>query len=270
METQFQQEQSRELNNAWSALYLSSLKYPILAGNLQERFKVYASKVNLLKDSYKTAILTASDEYILEQFAYLRSLGVDIPDDIDAIIDAQKEKSDSLYAQLFAGIPIWCTNTISTIQLNNLYLSSLQLKESEVRQALFGKGGDTASSFEKIDNSRKLNLTNIIWTVGGTAVSSIIDATNSKSSDTLMKMAMAVIDRRTTNCCLRVHGQIQPNNKPFILTGYPSFDSKMMQPPFHWNCRTSVITYVDRIIPLKEQQKNMRSLAISEQKSRKS
>ena len=58
------------------------------------------------------------------------------------------------------------------------------------------------------------------------------------------KQAVAVIDNRTTNCCLLVHGQIQPFGKPFELTGTPRFADKMHWPGFHYFCRTSVALYL--------------------------
>jgi hypothetical protein len=59
----------------------------------------------------------------------------------------------------------------------------------------------------------------------------------------LQKQAIAVIGDRTTDTCLRVHGQIQPVGEPFTLTGEPRFADKMMTPAFHWNCRTSIAMY---------------------------
>lgn len=58
------------------------------------------------------------------------------------------------------------------------------------------------------------------------------------------KQAIAALDQRTTDCCLRVHGQVQPFNSPFELTGTPRFADKMDFPAFHYYCRTSVSLYV--------------------------
>lgn len=57
------------------------------------------------------------------------------------------------------------------------------------------------------------------------------------------KQAIAAIGPTTTDCCLRVHGQIVGVNEPFVLTGTPRFADRMMAPSFHWNCRTSVAMY---------------------------
>ncbi len=52
------------------------------------------------------------------------------------------------------------------------------------------------------------------------------------------KQAIAAIDERTTDTCLRVHGQIQPFDSPFTLTGRPRYARKQQFPPFHDFCRT--------------------------------
>lgn len=59
----------------------------------------------------------------------------------------------------------------------------------------------------------------------------------------LKKQAVAAMSSDTTQTCLRVHGQIQDVGKPFEVVGTPSFGRRQMQPPFHWNCRTSVAPY---------------------------
>ncbi len=58
------------------------------------------------------------------------------------------------------------------------------------------------------------------------------------------KQAFAAIDRRTTETCLRVHGQIRPLNGEFKLTGTPRFADEMDWSPFHHWCRTSVALYL--------------------------
>ncbi len=61
----------------------------------------------------------------------------------------------------------------------------------------------------------------------------------------IKKQAIAAIDHRTTDCCLRVHGQIQPLDKPFRLSGTPRYASRMDWPPFHLWCRTAIVLYMD-------------------------
>lgn len=55
-----------------------------------------------------------------------------------------------------------------------------------------------------------------------------------------LKQALAGVDERTTDCCLRVSGQAQPVDKPFKLTGTPRYADELIGPPFHGYCRTAV------------------------------
>lgn len=58
------------------------------------------------------------------------------------------------------------------------------------------------------------------------------------------KQVVAALDERTTDCCLRAHGQIQPFDAPFQLTGYPRLADSLDWPPFHHWCRSSGVLYL--------------------------
>lgn len=58
------------------------------------------------------------------------------------------------------------------------------------------------------------------------------------------KQAVAGLDENTTDCCLQVHGQIQPLNGKFHLTGTPRFADDLDHTPFHMHCRTSIVLYL--------------------------
>lgn len=58
------------------------------------------------------------------------------------------------------------------------------------------------------------------------------------------KQAVAGLDERTTDCCLRVHGQVQPIGEKFKLTGTPRYADEMDHSPFHYRCRTSIVLYL--------------------------
>lgn len=57
--------------------------------------------------------------------------------------------------------------------------------------------------------------------------------------DDFLRQAVAAVDERTTDCCLRVHGQVVGINADFHLLGSPRFAERLRNPPFHWYCRTS-------------------------------
>lgn len=58
------------------------------------------------------------------------------------------------------------------------------------------------------------------------------------------KLAVAAVDSRTTGCCLKVHGQVQPFYQPFHLTGTPRYADRLDWSPFHPYCRTSIALYL--------------------------
>lgn len=60
------------------------------------------------------------------------------------------------------------------------------------------------------------------------------------------RQAIAGIDERTTDCCLRVHGQVVGVNEPFTLVGTPHYADRVQSPPFHDYCRTSTALYVEQ------------------------
>ncbi len=60
------------------------------------------------------------------------------------------------------------------------------------------------------------------------------------------KIAIAIIDDRTTQTCRRVHGQVRNIDQPFHLTGSPRYADYMDYPAFHRWCRTSVALFDER------------------------
>ena len=82
------------------------------------------------------------------------------------------------------------------------------------------------------------------------------------------KQAIAALDERTTDCCLRVHGQIKDLDEPFHLTGTPRFADEMQHPPFHWFCRTVETLWVEQFEQAGITTKEMRAAANAELKAR--
>lgn len=85
------------------------------------------------------------------------------------------------------------------------------------------------------------------WTSAILATRILFKNTQTVTRTVYMKQSIAAIDQVTTDCCLRVHGQIQPLEKPFILDGTPRFADKLDSPPFHWNCRTAMSLYTEKM-----------------------
>lgn len=112
--------------------------------------------------------------------------------------------------------------------------------------ALLAMGGDLSLILGDGDRMGYMNP----WDVTRTAAFYLAALNGSAFGDMIpqsygfKKQAVAALDRRTTDCCLRVHGQIVPFNAPFHLTGTPRFADDLDWSPFHWWCRTSVIIYL--------------------------
>lgn len=82
------------------------------------------------------------------------------------------------------------------------------------------------------------------------------------------RQAVAVIDERTTDCCLRVHGQWQAFGDDFRLTGTPRYADHMGAPPFHKWCRTAT-ALVQRKYAADDLTQRMRDAARAELNARK-
>lgn len=84
----------------------------------------------------------------------------------------------------------------------------------------------------------------VYWTAALTWVSFSLLAARQTSSYQFRKQAVAALDERTTDCCLKVHAQVQLLDDPFKLTGTPRYADKMDWPAFHYYCRTSGVLYL--------------------------
>jgi len=110
---------------------------------------------------------------------------------------------------------------------------------------VFGMGSDVALVLG--DDTRQGALRHSELTKAGAniltsmAIAAMVDSLRlEQRGEQWDKQPIAAIDERTTDCCLRVHGQIQPMDGEFKLTGTPRFASRMQWSPFHEWCRTSI------------------------------
>lgn len=79
------------------------------------------------------------------------------------------------------------------------------------------------------------------WIAATTHTAQLETVTRSLGTQTTQygMQAIAAIDERTTDCCLRVHGQVVAIDGEFVLTGTPRYADRMKNPGFHHWCRTS-------------------------------
>lgn len=110
-----------------------------------------------------------------------------------------------------------------------------------VRRLLSQAPGEGAI-FPRAQTSAELATRRLVVTAENGAKQQAI-AEVAKSIPEIRKQALAAIGKNTTDCCLRVHGQIQPVSQPFELVGEPRFADELMTSPFHWNCRTGIVMH---------------------------
>lgn len=98
-----------------------------------------------------------------------------------------------------------------------------------------------------------------------TAIGNIVRKSGeSQAGQHWRKQVIAAIDERTTDCCLRVHGQIQLMDAPFKLAGTPRYADEMKAPPFHDYCRTVQALYVEEFEVIGVTTDDMRDAANAE------
>jgi hypothetical protein len=72
-------------------------------------------------------------------------------------------------------------------------------------------------------------ITGIVFSLWGQTVSK-----STKGLGGFNKQVIAAIDQKTTETCLKAHGQVVPFDNEFTLVGTPRFADKMTWTPFHW------------------------------------
>lgn len=110
------------------------------------------------------------------------------------------------------------------------------------------------------EGARWLGIAMVMATAA--AASEMLERT--RRQEDFMRQAVAAIDERTTDCCLRVHGQVVGMNQDFHLTGTPRFGEYLRNPPFHWYCRssTALVRREDANDPLSQQMRAAAALEL--------
>ena len=189
------------------------------------------------------SIVTASSELALEQIQ--RELAL-LPPSLRPATFAQFGTINTRMVERF--VPV----ALGDVQLGTRSLS-LQLQRDLQAGLLQGESfenlvirlmattpGTGASVWRRGEVSAELATRRLVITAENASKQDALRELNAGGEVTVQKQAVAVVGPNTTDCCLRVHGQIRDVDKPFDLTGTPRFADQMMTPGFHWNCRSSL------------------------------
>lgn len=144
--------------------------------------------------------------------------------------------------QLATALPAWQAATVGR------FLSSAQQLAGDSPAAIAAAlasptGTPGVSAFVWGLNSLQLASEAALWQGLNGALKQAYEGLNAPGRPRFQKQAIAAIDRRTTQCCLQVHGQIRELNEAFTTDGAPAFAGQQQSPPFHHRCRTVIALY---------------------------
>jgi len=187
--------------------------------------------------------------YLNQQLGNLRRINEPHLPNIQQLNLATYAERQQIYQSTLQASPAWIASLESALELN---ITRLAVNGADVTAAIdrllaLNIADGRASAFRLSGAAAQTQTGTATWIASALAASALFKAVKVITRTEYEKQAIAVIDANTTDCCLRVHGQTQPLDKPFILEGTPRFADKLDSPPFHWNCRTATSLYTVRM-----------------------
>ena len=188
-------------------------------------------------------------ENVEQQIATLKKVGeTGLPSVSQGQILTNTQR-DQVYLSIMQQIPQWTVDMAQAIEIN---MTRLVVAGADVNTAISRLLATTimdgrASVWRIADVAMEKQTGLLTWTAASLSGRILYNWLNQSTKTEYKKQAVATIDQVTTDCCLRVHGQIQPLNEPFKLEGEPRFADEVDSPPFHWYCRTAVVLYTEKL-----------------------
>lgn len=166
-----------------------------------------------------------------------------------AIQDLEKQIQDQkaeIVDRLLLADPEWVGLVELRIlrEINRMIVNNEPMQAIVARLAAMETADGRVSVWRSGRNSLTLEADRNVWSMAAAILALYYETGGEMTGRNWKKQAIAAIDHKTTNCCLQVHGQTQPLNKRFHLTGTPRFADYMMHPGFHWRCRTAEALYL--------------------------
>lgn len=205
-----------------------------------------------------------------QQLGNLRKAGeTGLPTVQQVNLDTYSQRQQ-LYQSTMQASPAWVSDLARSMELNISRLSITGADPQAAISRLLSTGiVDGRASIFRVSEAAAITETRTTtWTAASALMAAMYMHTSHVTKVEYSHQAIAAIDQNTTNCCLLVHGQIQPLDKPFILYGTPRFADKMDNSPFHWNCRTAISLYTQRMEAVGITTQEMRDAAEAEAKAR--
>lgn len=135
----------------------------------------------------------------------------------------------------------WVSQLRTNLKIQSAKLRIGNAAPDEISNRLLSESMEDgrASAWSSSGTQAQKEETANLWAMAGGLVGGYLFILNAIQSEVeYQKQAIATLDSKTTDCCLRVHGQIQNLSDPFQLTGEPRYADDVQDPPFHWYCRS--------------------------------
>ena len=184
--------------------------------------------------------------YTRKQIQLAEKVGLAPNADIAPVLNAGLVVEQDAEQSYMTSNSAWLAQLETSIQTQVAKLRISQASPQEITDRLLSEtlADGRASVWLANGNQAKSEETTNLWSYSVGLLGAYMMIYNEQQPETkYQKQAIATIDERTTDCCLRAHGQIQPLDEPFHLTGTPRFADEVQDPPFHWYCRTSEALY---------------------------
>lgn len=166
--------------------------------------------------------------------------------------------------------PMWIDTLEATIETTSAQLRLSGADESSIikRMTSTTAADGRVSVWQSSGSLAQTEETKNLWTYANLLIAAYLFTLKEQTGANYQKQAIATIDGKTTDCCLRVHGQIRPLGVDFKLVGTPRFSDYVAHPPFHWRCRTTEVLYSLEFESFGVTTKEMRSAATAELNAR--
>jgi len=218
-----------------------------VAEMLREIAQLETSVSRIAASNAKTARQVVQN-YTRKQLQMVKRAGRGGDFDVGVLAALTAGQASDLEQGIMTSSPGWSATLATSLQSQAAQLRAAGADDAAIRARLLsetmtdGRQSIWAASGVAERNEEQRN----IWTfAAGLFALFVTTAQEQEPQVEYKKQAIATLDERTTDCCLRVHGQIQPLDEPFHLTGTPRYADEMQSPPFHWYCRSVEALYLD-------------------------
>lgn len=246
LEARYQRELKTPLKDTRSALLEALLRDPAYFDLLARReFDNLARQVSGIAGGLGGPTEAAALELTGAQLAQLERVFTQTPG-LGQVSAATAAGRSELLASAGQAASLWVEGLAAQFLLELARLKQAEETVQAMVERLLAEdlAGGRASAWRNGLNAAEVQSQRGLWTLGNSITGLLYRAGESLAGQTYERQAIAALDERTTDCCLRVHGQIVGIKENFHLVGTPRFADEMPAPPFHWFCRTSVALYV--------------------------